>query len=302
MRARWLAWATPLLVGATVLLTSAPAFAAESTAAPEPILIVKSFATTPATLTVGQPFKLDLAIDNVSSVLAENVVVSIGSTSLTATSSLVTTSGSVGSEVVVLGSNTKFVGDMDAGATDQTVTFDVTSPPRSSSGPCSMPIMLTYDTVAGRKSTVQSVGFVLTRPLAFDVAALEYPKRAIAGQPFEVAASVNNTNDFAINGVAIAFRSEDATLASNESTVGTLAPGDTGNLRAKGSSRKLGALAITLVISYRDDFGQPKEIRRAFSVQIDAPPATPSVPPGTTSRSPRARVLLFLSALLGLGG
>jgi hypothetical protein len=302
MRARGLVWIAPLLVGAAMLLPSTPACAAESTVTPEPILIVKSFATTPATLTVGQPFKLDLTLDNVAGVAAKNLVVSVGSVSITATSSLTTTSVSTGIDVVVLGSNTKFVGDMAAGAVGQAVAFDLTSSPRSSSGPCSVPILLTYDTDAGRKSAAQTVGFVLTRSLVFDVAALEYPKWAIAGQQFDVAASVNNTNDFPVSGVAIAFRSDDATLSSAETTVGILEPGGSSALRAKVSSRKLGPLSVTLVISYKDDFGVPKQIRRPFAVRIDAPKETSPSVTTSPSRTLRARVLAFLRAFVGLGG
>jgi hypothetical protein len=304
MRGKWLLMAVPLLIGAALLSSPRPAFA-ETTPTPEPILMVDTFRTTPSSLVVGQQFKLTLTvINNSSAVTGKNVVVSVGNASLTATSSTTATSASTGSGIVVLGSNTKFVGDIGTQAKGSAVTFDLTSNIRSPAGACSVPVVIAYDTASGRQSITQSVGFVLTRPLVFDVSALEYPRVATAGQPFTVAASVNNTNDFPISGVAIAFRSDEATLQSGETTVGLLDVGKSATLRTTATASRTGLLSMTLVIGYRDDFGQRKEVRRDFTVTVQIPKQQDLGLTQRTGQSSglRARLVAVLKAFLGLGG
>lgn len=305
MRAKWLFMAVPVLIGAALLSSPGTAFA-DTTPTPEPILMVDTFRTTPASLTVGQQFKLTLTvINNSSTVTGKNIVVSVGQASLTATSSTTATSASTTCDIVVLGSNTKFVGDIGTSARGSAVTFDLTSNIRSAPGACSIPLLIAYDTGAGRRSIMQSVGFVLTRPLVFDVSALEYPKAAIAGQPFSVGASVNNTNDFSVSGVTIAFRSDEATLQSGETTVGLLDIGKSATLRATATAARTGLVPMTLVIGYRDDFGQRKEIRRDFAVSVQLARQQDlglSQRLGGADSRLTGRMLAVLKAFLGLGG
>lgn len=293
------------LFSAALLVIAAPAFAATDTIVPpkpEAVLIVRSYKTQPPNLTVGARFKLELLIDNVVNVDAGNVVVTVG-TSAAASAATAATSSPSGQtpDVVVLGSNVRYLGAIAGSATGRSITFDLLSGPRSLPGPYSLPVTIQFDsTNGGRITSVQSVGLAFTRALVFDVGALSYPRSATVGQPFHVAVSVRNTNAFPINGVSVSFEATNATwVSSNETTVGVLEPGKEGSFDATGIPQVAGQMAMTLSITYKDDYNQTKQIRRDFAF-----PVSPKPPSQTAAleNSPSLLLLLVIKALIGIGG
>lgn len=303
--ARRLILAAALTAALAAALTSGarPAFAVTETVAPqkpEPVLVVKSFKTNPTSLVVGGRFKLELFVDNMVNVDAKNVVVTAG-TATAASASAVTSSSVSGNtpEVVVLGTNTKFVGVIDGKATNRGIVFELMSNPKGFPGPFSLPITIQMDSPnGGRITSVQSIGLTFTRTLVFDVGALSYPRKATVGRPFVVSVSVKNTNDFQLGGVALAFEGAGIDWAAHESTVGVLAAGAESRLVATGVPQTAGTMAITMSISYKDDYNEVKQIRREFTVAVAPKPAAP-VP---RRRTAGLQLLLFFKALIGLGG
>lgn len=282
-----------LLVVALLLASAAPAYATQ-TVSPDPVLILRSFKTTPSTLSVGSRFRLELSIDNAVDVEARNVVVTLGTSTL-ATS----TTTPEGPHAVVLGSNTKFIGTISGNAKNQKVTFDLVSNPQGGPGPFMLPVAIEFDSNNGGRGRVdQSVGLMLTRTLVFDVGALTYPREATATVPFQVSVSVRNTNEFAINGVAIAFSSAETSWTSAETTVGVLDPGKTATLVGTGIPLRAGPLQIAMVLRYKDDYNQEKQIRRDFTIEVKAKPAAPK----QSDMRPATTFLDFIAALFGVGG
>ncbi len=284
---------------AALILSAAPAFAATDTVSPpkpEPVLVLKGFKTTPASLPVGSRFKLELLIDNVVNADADNVVVTVGVPSAGPATS---TAAAASPEVVVLGSNTRFLGNIAGKATNRSVVFDLISNPRGGPGPYSLPVTIQMDSRnGGRISSPQSVGLTFTRTLVFDVGSLTYPREVTAGKPFRVSVAVKNTNDFPVNGVALAFDSPAVDWVSRETTVGILEPGRDATLTATGIPQAPGVLVVTMAITYKDDYNQVKEIKREVTMTVRPKPAEPARP----QRTPGMDLLLFLKALVGLGG
>lgn len=288
---------------AGLLLAVAPTYAATDTVAPlkpEPVLVVKSFKTNPVTLVVGARFKLELSLDNEVDVKADNVVITVGASAVATQAPSTTTSAAPGPNVVVLGSNTRFLGAISASETSHAVAFDLVSNPNGSPGPFSVPVTIQFDSPnGGRVTSVQSVGLMFTRTLVFDVGALTYPRQATAGVPFDLSVSVANTNDFAINGVALSFEATGVAWTSHETTVGVLEPGKTARLVARGAASVPGTLPVTMAISYKDDYNQLKQIKREITVLVLPKPA---VAPVAAPRDPLAALWLFAKALVGIGG
>lgn len=295
-----------LSLAVALLLAGTPAFAATDTVVPpkpEAVLMVKSHKVQPQTLTVGARFKLELLIDNVVNVDAANVIITVGtSTAASATTAATTSPTGETPNVVVLGSNTRFLGTLAGNTTGRSITFDLVSSPSSAPGPYSLPVTIQFDsTNGGRITSVQSVGLAFVRTLVFDVGALSYPRSATVGQPFRVSVSVRNTNEFPINGVTLSFDATSATwVSSSETTVGMLEPGKGGTLDATGIPQVAGPLNVTMAISYKDDYNQTKEIRRDFAVPVTAKPLDADA--GTSRRSPAELALLFFKSLIGIGG
>ena len=128
-------------------LPAGPRLASAETTA-DPVLVIRSFKTTPSTLSVGGRFKLTMSLDNVVDEKASNIVVTLG-TSTVATSGATATTAP---QVVVLGSNTRFVGNMDGEETSKSVTFDMISNPQGGPGPFSLPVTIEFD--AERRAAV----------------------------------------------------------------------------------------------------------------------------------------------------
>jgi hypothetical protein len=303
MKTGWRRVATAAALAVLLALNAVPVYADTTTVEPlkpEPVLVVRSFKTNPSSLSVGGRFKLELLLDDVVDVDADNVVVTVGASTASGSASSATSSTASGQvpEVVVLGTNTRFVGTIVGKATNKSVTFDLMSNPKGYPGPFSLPVTVEMDNPnGGRITSVQSVGLMFTRTLVFDVGALTYPREATAGAPFDLSVSVRNTNDFAINGVALSFDASGTTWTSKETTVGVLEPGAESKLVATGVAQSPGKLDVTMTISYKDDYNATKQIRRQIAITIVPKPAEVIPPP-----PPGLQLLLFLKALLGLGG
>jgi hypothetical protein len=295
--------ATAAACVALLAFTAVPVYAATDTVVPtkpEPVLVVRSFKTSPPALTVGGRFKLDLILDSVVNVDADNVVVTLGASTAAGSASSATTGSASGAvpEVVVLGTNTRTLGTIAGKATNHAVSFDVMSNPKGFPGPYSLPVTIEMDNPnGGRITSVQSVGLMFTRTLVFDVGALTYPREATAGVPFDLSVSVRNTNDFPINGVALSFEATGTQWTSHETTVGVLDAGADGKLVATGVAPTAGPLVVTMTISYKDDYNTTKRIRREITILVVPKPAEEPARP-----SPGGQLLLFVKSLLGLGG
>jgi hypothetical protein len=295
----------PLAALVLVLLAPASAFASRDASGniitePDPVLVLQSYKTNPGYLSVGSRFKLEVSIDNVVDVQARNVVVTVAGSAM-ATSGIVPPTNSP--QVVVLGSSTRYLGTVDGNEKNRRVTFDLISNPKGGPGPFTLPVTVEYDSNNGGRGVVtQAVGLMLTRTLVFDVGALTYPTETTAGVPFKTSVAVQNTNEFPVNGVALSFTGAGVTWSSNETTVGTLDPGKTGRLEATGIPEQAGNLLVTMVITYKDDYNQVKEIRRDLTIAVAARPVEKPRPVSNRPTTTGGLVALFVKALLGLGG
>ena len=115
--------------------------------------------------------------------------------------------------------------------------------------------------------------------------------------------TVQNTNEFPVNGVALKFMATGVSWTSSEATVGTLDPGKTAKLDAVGMTDQPGSLVVTMIISYKDDYNQTKEIRRDLTIAVAAKPvAAPEPVRPARPKTTGGLVALFIKAMLGLGG
>jgi hypothetical protein len=265
----------------------------------QPVIVMRSWKTTPPTLSVGGRFRLELILDNVVDVDAVNTIVTVGAATITTS----TTGPSNAPEIVALGSNTRYVGTLPGKTTGKSFAFDLVSNPKSVPGPFSLPVTIEWDGYGGiRNSVSRSIGLMLNRTLIFDVGALTYPKEATATVPFDVAVTVQNTNEFPVNGVALAFSSAEASWTSAETTVGVLEPGKSATLKATGVPMRAGVLPVAMIITYKDDYNQIKQIRRDFTITVQPAPEPEATETVRPQRTAGEAVALFFRSLLGLGG
>jgi hypothetical protein len=297
MKVRWCRLA--FAACAFLALSTAQAFATDTVTPPkpEPVVMVSAFHTTPATLTAGGRFKLEITLKEETGVDAPNLQVTLGSAAVTSTAGTVVSSATPDA-IVVLGGNSRFI-TLLAGYAKKKLTFELVSNPQAPSGPYSIPITLQCDSPnGGRTVTMQSVGVMLTRTIVFDVGALTYPKLTTADTTFSMSVSVRNTNSFAISGVLLSFESSAAQWVSHETTVGLLEPGQSATFTATGIAGSAGEMPVTMAISYLDDYNQAKQIRRDISITVREKPAVPAAGARTSAQA----LILFLKALVGIGG
>ncbi len=295
---------TPALAGAAATPAAGPAEAPAAAPAPAPVLLVKSYATTPGDVLLGERFTLSLTIRNATKVRAKDVVVALGATAAGAGGD--GASGG-GAELVSLdSSDMRFVGDIKGGGV-VSVTFNLITSPGAAAGVLSLPVNISSDVNGQRESTSQKIGLKLNRTATFEEQAPEFPKTAVEGEELGLTVDVQNTSSFAVPGVSLRFEGDGFEIVGAPAQVGKIEPNDTGTLEAKVTPKVAGDATLTVVATYRDDFGQQREVRFAHKLKVEKPKAVVEGGPDNKPDPDKPKTFLesvasFFMGLLGLGG
>jgi hypothetical protein len=303
------------LVGAGPGIASAAVAPAVTPAAPvapaNAILLISSYATSPAEVTVGSRFTLSVTVSNVTSRKAEEVVISLGEGSAPAEATGETGAGAgaaaAGSDLVVLGTgNVKYVGTV-AGKKAASVSFSFIASPKASPGVYAVPVTISSRNSGEVHSSTQTIGIMLRRSPNFQVGETKIPDSAVVGEPFEATAEILNDSGFQVRGIVYSIESPALEITKGRTAVGTLETGDSESVTAQCTPRVAGDAVLTLVIAYRDDFNEVRTIRRDYPVKVterssETTPAPEPVEPDSGQKSFFEQIGSFFMGLLGLGG
>lgn len=270
-------------------------------ARPAPVLVVRSYKTSVERVLVGSRFTLTLAIHNATARKAENVVVSLAASPAAGGEAL---AGSGGLTVLGTG-NAKYAGTVKGGATSN-VAFDVMAGPGTSPGAYAIPVTVSFEYNGERQEVGYTVGVVVERDASFAVVTAEYPKTARPKEPFDASFEVANTGGFAVNGVTLSVESSSATVADGSLYLGTFDAAGAEAIDVSVTPEKAGPLELTLVVSYRDDFGRARTYRQTYKVQVEEVSGTDAGAPGgpeapAADKEGPGGFVGFILALLGLG-
>jgi len=294
---------TPALAGAAATPAAGPADTPAAAPTPAPVLLVRSYATTPGDVLLGERFTLSLTIRNATKQRAKDVVVALGATSAGGDGA----TGGGGAELVSLdSSDMRFVGDIKGGGA-VSVSFNLITSPGAAAGVLSLPVNISSDVNGQRESSSQKIGLKLNRTASFEEQAPDFPKTAIVGEELALSVDVQNTSSFAVPGVSLRFEGDGFGIEGAPAQIGKIEPNDTGTLEAKVTPKVAGDATLTVVATYRDDFGQHREVRFAHKIKVEKPPTIDAPgksgkPEAEKPRSFMESVASFFMGLLGLGG
>lgn len=261
---------------------------------PAPVLVIRSYATSPARAVVGTPFDLTIAVHNATGRRADNVVVSLGQSAATASASP--------SALTVLGTgNAKFLGTLK-GQRESTVTFQVIAPPGTSPGAITVPVTVSFEHQDARQEVAYTIGILVERNASLSLVMAEAPTTAVVGEPFPVSFEIANAGSFALSGVTLSVETSEAVVTDGTVFIGTMDAAATEGIDATVLPEREGSLDVSVVLSYTDEFGRPQSYRQTKTVTVEAPAET-----GTEEDTEGADeggdnwFIAFIKALFGLG-
>ncbi|MDO8915266.1 MAG: hypothetical protein Q7W16_04205 [Coriobacteriia bacterium] len=287
-----------------------PVVPVASVAPADAVLVISSYATSPAEVTVGSRFSLSVTLTNMTSRKAEEVVVSLGEGATAAATGAEAAAGAAaaaGSDLVVLGTgNVKFIGTV-AGKRSASVSFSLIASPKAAPGVYSVPVTISARNAGEVRSSTQTIGILIRRSPIFEFGETSVPRKATAGEPFEATAEIVNDSGYAVRGIVYTIEGDAFDITKGRTAAGTLETGDSESVAAQCTPRVSGDATLTVVISYRDDFNEVRTLRRDYPVKVGEPSsegtsAPKPVEPTSESKSVFEQIGSFFMGLLGLGG
>lgn len=269
------------------------------TPTPAPVVVVRSYVTDPARVTVGTEFNLTLTVYNATSRRADNVVVSIGQPSAAAGAA-----ASTGGLAVLGTGNAKYLGLLK-GKSESTVTFRVIAAPGTTPGAITVPVTVSFEHQDARQEVAYTIGMLVERDATISLVTAELPDTVLAGDTFDASFEVANASAYALSGVTLSVVAPGAEVIDGSIFLGSMDAATTESLDVSITPEKAGDLEIAVVVSYRDDFGRPQEFRETRTVTVEAAPEPGDLEPGAEEPGTEAEggnwFVNFIKALFGLG-
>lgn len=269
----------------------------EVTPNPAPVVVVRSYATSPARVLVGAEFDLTLTIYNATARRADNVVVSLGQ-------AVGSSAAAAGGGLTVLGTgNAKYFGTL-RGEREGSVSFDVMVSPGTAPGAYTVPVTVSFEFEGIRQELAYTIGVIVERDATLSVVTAELPQTVIQGETFDASFEVANTSGFALSGVTLSVEASGAAVMDGSYFVGTMAADATEGLDVTITPETTGTLDVVIQVTYRDDFGVEQTFSETREVTVEAMPAEEVPVDGETPDGETASenwFVAFIKALFGLG-
>lgn len=234
---------------------------------PAPVLVISSYKTSAKRLLAGSTFDLTLDIRNETGRIAENAVVALAGASGGGAVEAAAATGSSGLTILDTG-NAKYVGTI-RGRTTKSVTFRVVAGPGTPPGAMTIPVSISFEHGNERHESQYSIGLVFERDAAIKVTLAEYPNNALLGEPFDASFEIANTGAFGLSAMSISVESTGATIADSVMFVGAFDTAATEGIDVTVTPENAGPVELTLVVTYRDDFGKEKTFKSAYTVEVE---------------------------------
>lgn len=225
----------------------------------QPRLVLTTYGVEPeGALQPGSVFDLTLALSNVGSADAENVIVTLG--------------GANGEQLapfaLVNAGNIRFIETIPAGET-VTVRQAMLVAGTANAGVYNLPVGLSFD--GADASGAQVINLLVERPPLLQANFYRPVPPGQVGQPLDLPVEVVNIGRSQLNVSTLSITSADMQVENNSIYVGPLDGGTSGSLDAIGIPQRGGALAVLVTVNYLDDFNQPQIYEETLTVQVAEP-------------------------------
>ncbi len=272
----------------------------------QPLVLLRTYETRPASLSPGDAFTLHLELANVGGQPASQLLVTLGGQDSADSSHPSDTR-----PFAILGSgNVQFVPNLQAGG-QYDLDLQLILDGSADSGVYNLPVSLAYEgpDQAGHSENAV-VNLLVSRKPSLTVDYYAPAPVGQVGQPLELPIEVVNIGRNLVNVSTIRASGEGLQVLEGSAFVGALDGGTSGTLDAQVIPEKGGTLPVLITVSYLDDFNQPQTITQTLSVEVEQPAPTPVGPAQEGSGSfasegqPASfwdRLARFFRGLFGLG-
>lgn len=279
-----------------------------ATPAPQPLVVLDTYAVEPETLSPGQPFTLTLAVRNVGSGSARQVTLTLGGRS----------SADKLSPIAPLGSgNVKYLDLLAPGAAGQVTTSFIVDG-SAAGGVYLMSVDLDYlDEKNAALERSEQISVVVKAQPQLEASFYGLDVRPLVGQPFDLAVEVVNVGRTRANTNNAELLSQDLELEAKPLYVGPIDSGTSVVLEGQQAvARSPGPNRLIVRLHYIDDFNQKQTLDLELLLQVEeqaelGPALEPGAPvkegPGSTTgqwqqkAAERPFLIRLLRGLLGLG-
>ena len=234
---------------------------AGQTSADQPLVLLKSYRTTPASLSPGDAFVLQLEISNVGQNDAYRLLLTLGGSDGNGTYPF----------AIVDSGNVKFIPGLNAGETIQLEQRFILDG-KAESGVYNLPISLVYDGADGEHlSESQVINLLASRRPQFQIDFYRIPDAGMVGESLELPVEVVNIGRNLVNVSTMRVSGEDLDVQTGSSFIGALDGGTSGSMDAQVVPAKSGTLPVLVTVNYLDDFNQAQQITRTLTIEVQQP-------------------------------
>lgn len=236
-----------------------------------PQIVVSTYSVDVPALRPGSNFNLTLNIKNFGNVGADNVILTLSSSTSGSGTTTTTNFLPVGS------SNVRVLGNM---ASQQEMQLTQAFVVNSSINPGVYPLTLSFayrDSKGTLMSDEQIITLLVYLVPSIDVSFYEEPGPYSVGTKGNLPIQVVNLNSTSFLLGDMEVTAEGATLANNRLFVGTIDGGGTFSMDVDITPQKTGTLPIKITITYQDNFKNIQTITRSLSVTVGGGAATPAM-------------------------
>lgn len=266
------------------------------TPTPAPVLIVRTYSTSASPLVIGQPFDLTLEVYNATGRRADNVVVSLGAAAAGA-------AAATGGLTVLDTGSAKYLGTL-MGKKAGSISFRVIGNPGTTPGAIALPVTVSFEHENERKEVTYTIGLLLERKAAVSLVAAELPESVMEGETFNGSFEVANASAFALSGVTLSVEASGAVVTDGTLFLGAMDAASTESIDVSIAAESAGALEVTFVMTYLDDYGRTQTFRESRTVTVEAV-SQPEPGEGEAETPDEGKkdnwFIAFIKALFGLG-
>jgi uncharacterized repeat protein (TIGR01451 family) len=280
-----------------------------------PQLVIDSYSVDVQPLLPGATFTLALQVNNRGTADADGVTMIVGGGSVSdggdgtpSPGGISGGSGEFTNFAPVGSSNVQLLGDLAAGASLQAAQALVVN---VSTNPGAYPFKISFTYVDGngrRYVDDQVITLLVYTPVQVDLSFYRDPNPIFAGQPAALPIQVINLGKSGVVFGNMEVTTEGGQVQNNIILVGRLESGGYFTMDATLIPDQPGPLALTVQLSYSDDFNQPQVLTRTLEVEVlEAPIIEPDTgnggmpePMPETQETFLQKVWRFIRGLLGL--
>jgi hypothetical protein len=229
-----------------------------------PVLVVKSFSTSPSPVQPGQAFTLTITLINQGKKDASNITLTLDGADESKTEDETQKSGQT--FLPVQSGNVAYIDKIKKGAT-KTVKFKLSSKNDTAPGIYDINLALSYGYSRITFNNNFSIGVTLQQKDSLVLKGLSYPQKIKLGETATISGDIVNISNASLKAVTVDYTGEG--LEKQSEFFGVFETNNSDSLENTLKPEKAGISKVGITLSYYDSFGKKQEAKREISIIVE---------------------------------